>query len=143
MNDKLIVSDNSPDNSNSIIYVYRRADVSISHGLILSSSISNIEGIHFDWSKMWASSGNNAKLYRCNGNTNGVIPDASKDIDLHTNNDKPRGLAGVDDTIWEFDEDDDKIYAYSTASGDYGSRRRFRTIDLPLHAVGALLDYTA
>ncbi len=143
MNDKLIVSGNSPDNSNSKIYVYRRADVSISHGLILSSSISNIEGIHFDWSKMWASSGNNAKLYRCNGNPPILLPDSSKDINLHTDNRKPKCVNGHGNTIWVFDEDDDKIYAYSTASGNYGSRRRFRTIDVPLHAVGALLDYTA
>ena len=132
VNDKLIVSDNSPNDSNSILSIYRRSDVSLSRSLTLSSSISNIEGIHFEGSKMWASSGNNAKLSRYNGDSLILAPiaDASKDIDLHTDNGKPKGVTGVGNTIWVYDEDDDKIYAYSTASGTYGNRLTNKEVNL-------------
>ena len=55
------------------------------------------------------------------------VPKPDRQIDLGVGNDKPEGAWSNNNTIWVVSEDDDKLYAYSLATG---ARREDRDIEL-------------
>ena len=80
-------------------------------------------GIWSDGTYIWASGGDDLKLYAYELATGERHSD--RDISLHSDNGDPKGIWSNGTTMWVLDNTDRKLYAYSLGSGDRDEARDF------------------
>ena len=80
-------------------------------------------GIWSDGTYIWASGGDDLKLYAYKLATG--EHESDRDISLHSDNGDPQGIWSNGTTMWVLDNTDRKLYAYTLGSGDRDSARDF------------------
>ena len=80
-------------------------------------------GIWSDGTYIWASGGDDLKLYAYRLATG--EHESDRDISLHSDNGDPQGIWSNGTTMWVLDNTDRKLYAYTLGSGDRDSAKDF------------------
>ena len=88
---------------------------------VLGSGSEYPEGIWSDGTYIWASGGDDLKLYAYELETGERHSD--RDIGLHADNGEPKGIWSDGATMWVLDSADSKLYAYDLRPGTGTTQR--------------------